>query len=127
MIDSRVTAVCMGVAQMQKSLRLGRAAWSVQDTGYVQHTVSTKMAKHHSEEEKRSAIELRKAGVPLKKIRDQLKMTERTLRRILTNAANHPLFPVPKRKFGTGRKSTINQATLSTMRRHLSRDPNPHC
>ena len=57
------------------------------------------MAKHHSLEEKRAAIELRKAGVPLKMIRDQLKMNLRTIQRLFA-AAKQPSFedgglPVP--------------------------------
>ncbi len=76
-----------------------------------------------SAEEKHSAIELRKAGVSLTKIRSQLKMSETTLRRILKHPQDHPLFPVPKRKIGTGKKSTISQPTLTKMRKHLIRDP----
>ena len=80
------------------------------------------MAKHHSLEEKRAAIELRKAGVPLKMIRDQLKMNLRTVQRLFA-AAKQPSFVVTKRKVGTGTKSTISQATLTTMRRKLTKDP----
>ncbi len=45
-------------------------------------------------EEKRAAIELWKASVPLKKIREQLSMNERTLRRILSHAKANPDAPV---------------------------------
>ena len=79
--------------------------------------------KNFTTEEKRSAIELRKAGVPLKAIRDQLSMSKNSLRRILAHAASHPSLPVSKRKIGTGRKSTVSQATLTAMRKHLNRDP----
>ena len=79
--------------------------------------------KSYTTEEKRVAIELRKAGVPLKNIRDQLGMNGRSLRRILAHAAKHPSLPVSKRKIGTGRKSTVSQSTLTAMRRQLTRDP----
>ena len=79
--------------------------------------------KNFSMEEKRAAIELKKAGVPLKKIREQMAMSERSLRRILAHAANHPSLPVANRKTGSGRKSTVSQATLTAMRKHLKRDP----
>jgi hypothetical protein len=41
-----------------------------------------KMSKHFSREEKRVAIELWRAKMPLKAIMDKVKMSESTLRRI---------------------------------------------
>ena len=79
--------------------------------------------RHTSVETKRVAIELRKAGVALSKIRAQLQLPERTLRRILTEA-KPPAFVVLKRKVGTGGKqSTVSAATLATMKRKLTRIP----
>ena len=93
------------------------------DLRVATHTHSHTMgAQNFSTEEKRAAIELRKAGISLKKIRAQLQMSESSLRRILTHAANHPTCPVTQRKVGTGRKSTVGQATLTAMRKHLRRD-----
>jgi len=80
------------------------------------------MGRHLSAETKHAAMELRKAGVPLQKIRDQLQLNEQTLRRLLT-AAKRPSFVALKRKVGTGRKSTISEAILATMRRKLVRNP----
>jgi hypothetical protein len=47
--------------------------------------------KSFSMAEKRPAIELRKAGIPLKRIREQLKILESSLRRILKLAKENPL------------------------------------
>ncbi len=49
-------------------------------------------------EDKRAAIELWRAKVPLSNIRKQLKMSERTLRRILSFAKTNPLNPIKPRK-----------------------------
>jgi hypothetical protein len=43
---------------------------------------------------KRAAIELWKACIPLKRIREQLRMSERGLRNILSYAKKHPEDPV---------------------------------
>ena len=59
-------------------------------------------SSHFSMEDKRVAVELWKAGVPLKNIREQLKMSERSLRRILAHAKSNPSLPVKKRKIGSG-------------------------
>jgi hypothetical protein len=45
-------------------------------------------------DDKRAAIELWSAKVPLSNIRKQLKMSERTLRRILSFAKANPLNPI---------------------------------
>jgi hypothetical protein len=50
-----------------------------------------------SEAEKRAAIELWKAGIPLKKTRDQLKLNERGLRNSLPEP-NHIQRPPFKRR-----------------------------
>jgi ABC-type uncharacterized transport system YnjBCD substrate-binding protein len=49
-----------------------------------------KTSKPFSREEKRVAIELWRAKVPLKAIRDQVKMSESTLRRVLAFAKKNP-------------------------------------
>ena len=51
---------------------------------------NTAPSKHFSLEDKRVAIELWKPKVPLKSIRDQLSMSESTLRRILSFAKKNP-------------------------------------
>jgi hypothetical protein len=50
-----------------------------------------KTSKPFSREEKRVAIELWRAKVPLKAIRDQVKMLESTLRRVLAFAKKNTL------------------------------------
>ena len=47
-----------------------------------------------SQDAKRAAVELWKAKVPLKNIREQLQMSERTLRRVLAAAKASPEDPV---------------------------------
>jgi hypothetical protein len=49
-------------------------------------------------EANRAAIELWRAKVPLINIRKQLKMSERTLRKILSIAKANPLNPIKPRK-----------------------------
>ncbi len=63
--------------------------------------------KHFTAEDKRVAIELRKAGVPLKKIRDQLQISAASLKRVLAHARNNPDSPVVQRKKGTGRRGLV--------------------
>jgi hypothetical protein len=48
--------------------------------------------------EKRTAIELWKAGIPLKRIREQLNISESSLRRILKFAKENPLDPIAATK-----------------------------
>ena len=76
-----------------------------------------------SQDTKRAAVELWKAKVPLKNIREQLQMNERTLRRVLAVAKASPEDPVPKRKKTSGRPGKVMATTLSAMRRHLIRNP----
>jgi hypothetical protein len=61
-----------------------------------------------SMEDKRVAVELWKAKVPLKRIREQLGMSEATLRRVLDHAKKRPSCPVKKRKPGSGKKKIIS-------------------
>ncbi len=61
--------------------------------------------KPFSKEEKRAAIELRKANVPLKTIRQQLNISERSIHCILSFAKENPHKPIAGRKPGSGRPS----------------------
>ena len=65
-----------------------------------------------SQDAKRAAVELWKAKVPLKNIREQLQMSERTLRRVLAAAKASPEDPVPKRKKMSGRPAKVMATTL---------------
>jgi hypothetical protein len=77
-----------------------------------------------SAETRRVAVELWRAQVPLKKIRDQLQMSASTLKRLLAHAREHPDLPVKPRKMGTGMKnSKVMNSTLRDMRKHLLRNP----
>ena len=58
---------------------------------------------------KRAAVELWKASVPLKQIRAQLKIPERSLRRILDHAKKNSDAPIAERKPGSGRPSVISR------------------
>ena len=51
-------------------------------------------------EDKRVAVELWKAGVPLKNIREQLKMSERSLGRILAHDKSNPSVDPPDGQHG---------------------------
>jgi predicted DNA-binding protein (UPF0251 family) len=61
----------------------------------------------HSEE-KKVAIALWKAKVPLKTIREQCQMSESTLWKILSHAKENPHTPVLARKKGNGQTPKIN-------------------
>lgn len=78
---------------------------------------------HFTMEDRRVAVELRRAKVPLKSIRQQLNMSESTLRRILAYAKKNPTIPVKGRKIGTGRFSKVTQTTLKTMRDIINKAP----
>ncbi len=62
--------------------------------------------KHFSKpwpkEVKRAAVELKKANVPLATIRKQLKLSERTLPRVLTQKKQNPGGPILDRKKSPG-------------------------
>ena len=60
-----------------------------------------------SQEAKRAVFELWKAKVPLKNIREQLYMPERTLRHVLAAAKASPEDPVPKRKKTSGQPDKV--------------------
>jgi hypothetical protein len=77
-----------------------------------------------SMEDKRVAVELWKAKVPLKRIREQLKMSKATLKRVLAHAKANPLDPVKKRKIGSGmNQGKVTEDTLRVMKTHLSKTP----
>ena len=78
-----------------------------------------------SQDAKRAAVELWKAKVPLKNIREQLQMNERTLRLVLAAAKASPEDPVPKRKKTSGRSAKVMATALIVIRRHLVWDPTP--
>ena len=80
-------------------------------------------AKNHAEGTKIAAIAMHKANVPLKKISATLGIARNTLWRILSHAKKNPTLPVKKRKIGSGRKLTVDQACLSLMSKHLARKP----
>ena len=75
--------------------------WTINDCATIAHVqVSYKMppgVKPFSEADKRAAIELWKAAVPLQRIREQLGMSERGLCNILAYAKKHPEDPVKKK------------------------------
>ena len=73
-----------------------------------------------SMEDKQVAVELWKAIVPLKRIREQLGMSEAMLRRVLGHAKKNLSCPVKKRKPGSGKKKIISPETLGGMQHHLS-------
>jgi hypothetical protein len=73
--------------------------------------------------DRRSAIELWKAKVPLKTIREQLDMSKATLERISAFARANSENPVPVWKPGSGRPSKFSTATLDNMKRRLNVTP----
>jgi hypothetical protein len=82
--------------------------------------------KPFSREDKRVAIELWRAKVPLATIRKQLKMSERSLRRILSFAKSNPDAPVAGRKRDPGSRTSnlkITPALVEDMRKLLSKSP----
>jgi hypothetical protein len=79
--------------------------------------------KPFTNEEKRAAVELRKAKFPLKNIREQLQMSVRTLRRILSHAKSNPANPVSVRKKGSGRIPRMTPHILQTVRAMILKTP----
>jgi hypothetical protein len=75
--------------------------------------------KHHTNEIKRAAIELRTAGVSLSTIRTDLKLPETTLCYFLAHAKQNPENPVPLRKAGSGGQYLRNMVEI--MARRLGR------
>jgi hypothetical protein len=77
-----------------------------------------------SAETRRVPVELWRAQVPLKKIREQLQMPASTLKRLLAHAREHPDLRVKPQKMGTGMKnSKVMDSTLRDMRKYLLRNP----
>jgi hypothetical protein len=97
-----------------------------QSTGsppYSQVPIPCTQRPPFSEAERRVAIELWKAGISLKKIRDPLKMSERCLRNIFAYAKAHPEAPIPKKSKIAGRPSKIFLGAIREMKRRLMRNP----
>ena len=72
---------------------------------------------------KQAAVELWKASVPLKKIREQLKIPERSLRRILDHAKKNSDAPIAERKPGSGRPSVISRELKIKIKELLRKKP----
>jgi transposase len=72
---------------------------------------------------KRAAVELWKASVPLKQIRAQLKIPERSLRRILDHAKKNSDAPIAERKPGSGRPSVISRELKIKIKELLRKKP----
>jgi hypothetical protein len=60
--------------------------------------------------------------VPLSKIRAQLKMSESTLRRILTFPKAKPIDPISSRKPRSGKERKITMETRGLMKKKLTED-----
>jgi hypothetical protein len=74
-------------------------------------------------ENKRAAVELWRAKVPLSNIRKQLKMSEKTLRRILFFAKANPHNPIQPRKPVKGRPRKISMKTRRMKKKKLQENP----
>ncbi len=70
-----------------------------------------------------AAVELWRAKVPLKTIRQQLKMSESTLRRILAFAKANPIDPIMPRKAVMGRPRKISKDTMKVIKKKLQEQP----
>ena len=79
--------------------------------------------KNFSQEDKRVAIELYRAKVPLNQIRAQTQMSEATLRHVLAYSRKNPSLPIKKRRTGSGRKSLVGQETVRLVKKFLIREP----
>jgi transposase len=79
--------------------------------------------KPFSEAQKRAAIELWRANIPLKKIREQMHMSERGLRNILAYAKKHPEDPVQKKRKNPGPPSKVSLGSVRKIRRAIDRNP----
>jgi hypothetical protein len=82
-----------------------------------------------SREEKRVVIELWRAKVPLKAIRDQVNMSESTLRRVLAFAKKNQGTLIAGHKPGSGRPFVFSKNIQKAMRRIYSMptQPLPSC
>ena len=85
--------------------------------------VNNHSTKPFTKADKRAAIELWRAKVPLKAIRSQLKMSESTLRRVLAFAKKQPENPIADRKPESGRPPKITTAIQIVMKRKLMQTP----
>jgi hypothetical protein len=79
--------------------------------------------KPFSSEEKRAPLKLWKAIVPLKTVRNQLKMSEWNLRGILAHEKGNPDDPVSVRRSRNWRVFKIPKATLRKMKKLLQKYP----
>jgi hypothetical protein len=85
-----------------------------------------KGVKPFSEADKRAAIELWKAGIPLKRIREQLGMSERGLRNILSYAKKHPGDPVARKSGWSGRPPKVSLGTIMQIKRKEGLEESHH-
>ncbi len=76
-----------------------------------------------SEADRRAAIELWKAKVPLKNIRAQLQMIERGLRKIIAYAKHHPEDPIPKKIKNAGGPTKISLGAIREIKKRIARNP----
>jgi hypothetical protein len=82
-----------------------------------------KIPKHLSRDLKVAAIELSKANVPLKKIRDQLNISESSLRRILSFARKNPANPISARKKRVAHNLKLTPQALQDIKKALTKNP----
>jgi hypothetical protein len=71
-----------------------------------------KTSKPFSREEKRVAIELWRAQVPLKAIRDQVKMSDSTFRRVFVIANKNPNILVAGHKVCSGSPVSLTRLSI---------------
>jgi hypothetical protein len=81
-----------------------------------------KGVKPFSEADKRAAIWLWKACIPLKRIREQLGMSERGLWNILSHANKHPEDPVGRKSGRSGRTPKVSLGTIMKINRKILRN-----
>ena len=89
----------------------------------IMAAVGNQTNKHFSVAQKTAAVQMRKANVPLKTIRNQLKLSKSTLQRILAHAKHNPHEPVKPRKAGTGKAGKVPQGCLRQMKQMLRKNP----
>jgi hypothetical protein len=79
--------------------------------------------KHLSRDLKVAAIELSKVHFPLKKIRDPLNISERSLRRILSFARKNPANPISPRKTRVAHNLKLTPQALQDIKKALIKNP----
>jgi hypothetical protein len=81
--------------------------------------------KSVTDADKRAAIELWKAKISLKSIREQLQMSERSLGRILAIAKKQPDDPIQQNqsKKNAGRPTRASLDTIREMKKKLKANP----